>query len=334
MQLTVKCLENKTNNDGSLYGKFLLEPFDRGFGTTIGNSLRRILLSSIPGSAVTAVRIEGISHEFSSIPGIVEDAIDIMLNLKGLVVKSFSDQPQTLRIQAKGPTTVLAKDIQIPADVQIINQDWKIATLAKDGKLDMEIIVENSVGYVPADKQKNTNRPIDMIPVDAVFMPIRKVTYLIEVARTPEGLDYDRLILDIWSNGSIEPTVALGHAAGKLIEKMAPIAQFSGESISIPTVIEPAKVEEVVDQRKELSIEELELSVRAYNCLKRANINSLGQLLSLSYNELMNIKNFGKKSADEVLERLHAMGMHLADETPGAAYGPDSGNVEREAFTT
>ena len=329
-QISIKCLENKTNNDGSLYGKFLLEPFDRGFGTTIGNSLRRILLSSIPGSAVTAVRIEGMTHEFSSVPGVVEDVIDILLNLKGLVVKSFSDGPQTLRISAKGPMTVLAKDIQLPADVQAINPDWKIATLAKDGKLEIEIIVENSVGYLPADKQKS-QRPIDFIPVDAVFMPIRKVAYSTEPGRTPEGIEYDRLAIEIWSNGSIEPTVALGQAAAKLIEKMASIAQFSGESISIPTVVELPKVEEVVDQRKALSIEELELSVRAYNCLKRANINSLGELLSLSYNELMNIKNFGKKSADEVLERLHLMGLHLADET--IPQNIQQG-IESEAFST
>ncbi|MBI3590806.1 MAG: DNA-directed RNA polymerase subunit alpha [Candidatus Melainabacteria bacterium] len=332
-QITIKCLENKTNNDGSLYGKFLIEPFDRGFGTTIGNSLRRILLSSIPGSAITGARIEGITHEFTSIPGVVEDVIDIMLNLKGLVVKSFSDQPQTLRISAKGPTTVLAKDIQVPADIQIINPDWKIATISNNGKIDMEIFIENGVGYIPADKQKTQNRPIDMIPVDSVFMPIRKVAYSIETARTPESTDYDRLTIEIWSNGVIEPTVALGQASAKLIEKMAPVAQFSGESISIPTNVEPVKTEVIVDQRKSLSIEELELSVRAYNCLKRANINSLGELLSLSYNELMNIKNFGKKSADEVLERLHAMGMHLSDENMPLNYQEDTTNVESEAFT-
>lgn len=327
-QLSIKCLENKTNNDGSLYGKFLLEPFERGFGTTVGNSLRRILLSTIPGSAITAVRIEGITHEFSSIPGVAEDVIDLILNLKGLAVKSFSDQPQTLRISAKGPVTVLAKDIHVPADVQIINPDWKIATVAKDGKLDVEIIVENGVGYVPAEKQKS-QRPIDYTSVDAVFMPVRKVAYAIEAARTPDGVDYDRLIIDIYSNGSIEPTVALGHAAAKLIEQLAPVAQFSGEAISIPTAAEPqVKVEEAVDQRAQLSIEELELSVRAYNCLKRANINSLGELLSLSYNELMNIKNFGKKSADEVLERLHAIGLHLADETV-----PRNLPEEKEAFS-
>lgn len=321
--VTVKCLENKTNNDGSLYGKFLLEPFNRGFGTTIGNALRRILLSSIPGSAVTAVRIEGITHEFSAIPGVVEDVVDVMLNLKGLVPKSFSNEPQTLRVSAKGPSTIYAKDIQLPADVQIINQDWKIATLANDGKLDMEIYVENGVGYVPAEKHNVQNRPIDVIPVDSVFMPIKKVACNINSSRTPEGLEHDVLTIEIWSNGSIEPNVALGIAAKKLIEYLAPIAQSSGEAITIPQAIEPIKApkEEVVDQRTQLSIEELELSVRAYNCLKRANINTLGELLSLSYSELMNIKNFGKKSADEVLERLHAMGLHLADETIPVASG-------------
>ncbi len=332
-QITIKCLENKTNNDGSLYGKFLIEQFDRGFGTTSGNSLRRILLSGIPGSAVTGARVEGITHEFSSIPGVIEDTIDIMLNLKGLVVKSYSMEPQTLRISAKGPRTVFAKDIITPTDVQIINPDWKIATLSNDGKLEMEIIVENGVGYIQADKLKGQNRPIDMISVDAVFMPIRKVAYSIEPGKSAEGVDYDKLIIEIWSNGSIEPTVALGQAAAKLIEKMAPIAQFSGEAITIQAqAIEPIKHQEevAVDQRKALSIEELELSVRAYNCLKRANINSLGELLSLSYNELMNIKNFGKKSADEVLERLHAMGLHLADETIPAYIPPEV--LENEAF--
>ena len=329
-QLAIKCLENKTNNDGSLYGKFLLEPFDRGFGTTVGNSLRRILLSSITGSAVTAVKVEGVTHEFSAIPGVVEDVVDLLLNLKGLVVKSFSSGTQTLRLSAKGPMTILAKDIQIPADIQIVNPDWKIATLANDGKLELEIIVETGVGYTPADKQ-TAQRAIDVIPIDAVFMPIKKVTYYIEPARTIEGQDYDRLVIEIWSNGSIEPTNALGYAAAKLIEQLAPIAQFSGEAISIPTTVEVTKPqEEIVDQRSQLSIEELELSVRAYNCLKRANINSLGELLSLSYNELMNIKNFGKKSADEVLERLHAIGLHLADETIPAGI---SQGEEKEAFS-
>ena len=317
-QVTVKCLENKTNNDGSLYGKFMLEPFDRGFGTTIGNSLRRILLSSIPGSAVSAVRIEGVTHEFSSIPGVVEDVVDVMLNLKGLVVKSHSSQPQTLRLSSQGPGTVLAKDIQLPADVQIINQDWKIATLSKDGKLNAEITVENGVGYIAAEKQSTADRSIDVISIDAVFMPIRKVACSINTFRTPDGNEFDGLTIEIWSNGSIEPNTALGIAAKKLIGFLAPIAQQSGEAISLPqateTTIKVVK-EEVSDQRSALSIEELELSVRAYNCLKRANINSLGELLSLSYNELMNIKNFGKKSADEVLERLHAMGLHLIDET-------------------
>ncbi|OGI20476.1 MAG: DNA-directed RNA polymerase subunit alpha [Candidatus Melainabacteria bacterium RIFCSPHIGHO2_02_FULL_34_12] len=329
-QVTVKCLENKTNNDGSLYGKFLLEPFERGFGTTVGNSLRRVLLSSTPGSAVTAVRIEGITHEFSSVPGVVEDVIDILLNLKGLAVKSFSDQPQTLRISAKGPAIVLGKDLHLPADVQIVNPDWKIATLSNNGNLNMEIVVENGVGYIPADKQKS-QRPIDFIPVDAVFMPIKRVAYSIETARTPDGHEFDRLYIEIFSSGVIEPTVALGQAAANLIEKMATVAQFSGESISIPTTPEVPKVEEATDQRKTLSIEELELSVRAYNCLKRANINSLGELLSLSYNELMNIKNFGKKSADEVLERLHAMGLHLADEAMAANY--QEGGMESEVFS-
>jgi DNA-directed RNA polymerase subunit alpha len=329
-QISIKCLENKTNNDGSLYGKFQIEPFERGFGTTVGNSLRRVLLSSIKGSSVVAVRMEGVTHEFSSIPGVVEDVVDLMLNLKGLVVKSFSDAPQTLRISAKGPMTVFAKDIQVPADVQVINPDWKIATLSKDGKLEMEIHVENGVGYIPADKQK-TQRPVDVIPVDAVFMPIRQVAYKVETSRTPDGEQYDHLIIDIWSNGSIEPTVALGQGAAQLIEKFAPFAQFSGESISIPTVVEPIKHEEVIDERRSLSIEDLELSVRAYNCLKRANINTLGELLSLSYNELMNIKNFGRKSADEVLERLHTMGLHLADET--IPQGTQQG-MESEVFTT
>jgi len=331
-QVTIKCLENKTNNDGSLYGKFVIEPFDRGFGTTIGNSIRRVLLSSIPGSAVTAIRIQGITHEFSSIPGVMEDVIDVMLNLKGLVVKSFAKEPQTLKISAKGPSIVFAKDIQLPANVQVINPDWKIATLSADGKLEMEIIVENGVGYVLAEKQKAQNLPIDMIQVDSVFMPIRKVACVINTIRTPDEKDYDSLTIDVWSNGSIEPTVALGHAANKIIEKLAPIAQYSGEvlSIPVPEVVQKAPKEEVVDQRSTLSIEELELSVRAYNCLKRANINSLGELLSLSYNELMNIKNFGKKSADEVLERLHAMGLHLADETIPAELENES---ESEAFS-
>lgn len=307
--LRIKCLENKTGADGSIYGKFVIEPLEKGYGTTLGNALRRVLLSSLDGSAVSAVRIEGVTHEFTTVPGVVEDVIDVMLNLKGLVVKTFSADPQYLHLDLDRSGPVTGRDIMCPADATIINPDWQLCTLADGGRLRAEITVERGRGYVPADAHSHFKQAIDVLPIDAVFMPIRKVAYNVEPTRVGESTDFDKLTIELWSNGSIDATEAISQAARQIVEHLLPIAELSGKPM-VPAATQPQQQD---GKHSSISIEELELSVRAYNCLKRANINSLGELLKLSYDDLMNIKNFGKKSADEVIERLRQFGLTLAD---------------------
>lgn len=312
MELKIKNINTTTSSDGSQYGKFVVEPLERGYGATIGNALRRVLLSSLEGAAVTSVRIEGITHEYTSIPGVVEDVIDIMLNLKSVVVKTDSVEPQHLRLDATKPGPVLAGDIELPAGVKIVNPDCVICTLSQGGSIHADITVEVGKGYVAVDvlKEQKNGLPIDLLPIDAVFMPIKRVSYNVEPARVGESLDYDKLTLEIWSNGSIEVGAALSKASNLLIEHFSQIAGISGTPVQVkPEVEETAPVEEVVAPT--LSIEDLELSVRAYNCLKRASINSMSELLKKSEHDLLNIKNFGKKSSDEVIEKLHQMGLDL-----------------------
>ena len=290
----------------------MLEPLERGYGATIGNSLRRVLLSSLEGAAVTSVRIEGITHEYTSIPGVVEDVIDIMLNLKSVVVKTDSIEPQHLRLDATKPGPVLAGDIELPAGVKIVNPDCVICTLSEGGSIHADITVEVGKGYVTTDvlKEQKNGLPIDLLPIDAVFMPIRRVSYNVEPARVGESLDFDKLTLEIWSNGSIEVGAALSKASNLLIEHFSQIAGISGTPVQAkPEIIEVQ--EEAVETTPSLTIEDLELSVRAYNCLKRASINSMSELLKKSEHDLLNIKNFGKKSSDEVIEKLHQMGLDL-----------------------
>ena len=312
MELKIKNINTATYSDGSQYGKFVIEPLERGYGATIGNALRRVLLSSLEGAAVTSVRIEGITHEYTSIPGVVEDVIDIMLNLKSVVVKTDSVEPQHLRLDATKPGPVLAGDIELPAGVKIVNPDCVICTLSQGGSIHADITVEVGKGYVAVDvlKEQKNGLPIDLLPIDAVFMPIKRVSYNVEPARVGESLDFDKLTLEIWSNGSIEVGAALSKASNLLIEHFSQIAGISGTPVQIKQEVEEvAVVEEVVAPT--LSIEDLELSVRAYNCLKRASINSMTELLKKSEHDLLNIKNFGKKSSDEVIEKLHQMGLDL-----------------------
>jgi len=307
--LKIKCLENKTGADGSIYGKFVIEPLERGYGTTLGNSMRRVLLSSLDGAAVTAVRVEGVTHEFTTIPGVVEDVVDVMLNLKGLVVKSYSNEPQYLRIDVSRAGPITGHDIVCPPDVTIINPDWQLCTLSEEGRVRAEITVERGRGYVAADSHSHFKQAIDVLPIDGVFMPVRRVSYNVEGTRVGESTDFDKLTMEIWTNGSLDATEAISQASRQLIEHLVPIAELSGKPV-VPVAQAPAPTD---SKHSSISIEELELSVRAYNCLKRANINSLGELLKLSYDDLMNIKNFGKKSADEVIERLRSFGLTLAD---------------------
>lgn len=313
MELKIKTVNTTTSSDGSQFGKFVIEPLEKGFGTTIGNSLRRVLLSSLEGTAVTSARIEGITHEYTAIPGILEDVIDVMLNLKGLVVKTDSNEAQHLRIDMDKAGPVLASDIQLPSGVKVVNPDWLICTIADGGSFHADIIVESGKGYVANDVPRDSkdDAAIDMLPIDATFMPIKRVSYNVEPTRVGDVIDYDKLILEIWSNGSIDVTRALSQSAQLLIDHFMQIAAASGQP---PVVALPQVQEEVVieEETPSISIEELELSVRAYNCLKRASINSMAELLKKSENDLLNIKNFGKKSSDEVIERLSHFGLDLA----------------------
>ena len=305
-------------SDGSQYGKFTIEPLERGFGTTIGNALRRVLLSSLEGTAVTSCRIEGITHEYTAIPGVVEDVIDVMLNLKGLAVKTDSKEPQHLRIDVDKPGAVLAGDIQLPAGVKVVNPDWLICTIAEGGSFHADIIVETGKGYVANDVPRNnkSGASIDMLPIDATFMPIKRVSYEVENTRVGDSIDFDKLTLEIWSNGTIDVTTALTQASELLIEHFVQIAGISGKTIQTREVEEivsdATEVVEVSSDEPSITIDELELSVRAYNCLKRASINSMAELLKKSEHDLLNIKNFGKKSSDEVIERLRHFGLDLA----------------------
>ncbi len=322
MELKIKCVNTTTSSDGSQYGQFVIEPLERGFGTTIGNALRRVLLSSLEGAAVTSVRIEGITHEYTAIPGIVEDVIDIMLNLKGLVVKTDSKEAQHLRLDIDKPGPVLGADLQLPAGVKVVNPDWLICTVAEGGSIHADIVVETGKGYITTDVLKGNQGqlPIDMLPIDATFMPIKRVSYNVEHTRVGDVTDFDKLSLEIWSNGSIDVTNALSQAANILIEHFMQIAAITGQPVvpQIPTIIE--EEEEVDNSTPTISIEDLELSVRAYNCLKRASINSMAELLKKSEHDLLNIKNFGKKSSDEVIEKLHQFGLDLMPNPEGVEY--------------
>ncbi|MCD8378296.1 MAG: DNA-directed RNA polymerase subunit alpha [Candidatus Gastranaerophilales bacterium] len=320
MELEIKTVNTATSSDGSQYGKYVISPLERGFGITIGNSLRRVLLSSLEGTAVTAARIEGITHEYTAIPGVLEDVVDVLLNFKGLAIKTDSKEAQTLRIDIDKPGPVLASDIQLPAGVKIVNPDWLICTIAEGGSFHAEITVETGKGYVPNDVPRNKEGvAIDMLPIDATFMPVKRVKYDVENTRVGGSIDFDKLTIEIWSNGTVDVTTALTQAANLLIEHFVQIASISGQAPVLTSyekapsdmIIEDV-VEEVSEEEPSISIEELDLSVRAYNCLKRASINSMAELLKKSEHDLLIIKNFGKKSADEVIEKLHEHGLDLA----------------------
>jgi DNA-directed RNA polymerase subunit alpha len=291
--------------------KFAIEPLQPGFGYTLGNALRRTLLSSIPGAAISSVRIDGVLHEFSTIPKVTEDVTDIILNLKQLVIRSEVDEPVSAYLKAKGPADVTAGDIQPPAGVEILNPDLHLATLARGANLELELLVQRGVGYVPAERNKNPRDPIGVIPVDSIFSPVRRVTYTVENTRVEQMTDRDRLILDVETNGSLTPRKALASAGATLQN----LVELFGEL----EVSEGIKVREAQDQQQltgdlALTIEELNLSVRSYNCLKREGINTVGELVQKSEAELMDIRNFGQKSIDEVKAKLDELGLTLREE--------------------
>jgi len=289
------------------YGKFVVEPLERGFGVTLGNALRRVLLSSIPGAAVTSVKIENVLHEFSTIPGVVEDVTQVILNLKELSFKLHSDKPKLLRFDVRGKKDVLAGDLQPDAEVEVLNPDLHIASLdGKNAHLAMELVVERGKGYVQAERHRKSEHVIGVIPVDSVFSPIQKVNYVVEDTRVGHATDYDRLVLEVWTDGSIRPEEALQESARLLIDSFR---LFVGTAAGAEVVIGPQ-----VDETNKIAampVEELDLSVRPYNCLKRAGINTVGDLLQRTEEEVVNVKNFGRKSLDEVKEKLAALGLEL-----------------------
>ncbi|MFN2461022.1 MAG: DNA-directed RNA polymerase subunit alpha [Candidatus Velthaea sp.] len=285
------------------YAKFIIEPLERGFGITLGNALRRVLLSTIPGAAVTYVKIDGVLHEFSTIPGVTEDTTDLLLNLKGLPLKLDSDDPKVLSLSVQGPKEVTAGDIAPDSDVEILDPDYHIATLTtKASKLQMEIGVEKHRGYVTADKQRNIEHMIGLIPMDSIFSPIRKVNFSVDDTRVGQVVDFDRLTIEIETNGSITPDDALSQAAEILQDQLALFTNFSTEEKPVQTA--PASEWDV-------PVETLNLSVRSFNCLKRAGISKVSELLDMSEDEIIKMRNFGKKSLDEIKQVLEERGLSL-----------------------
>lgn len=305
-KLKIQCIEMV--NDKT-YGKFVVEPLERGYGITLGNSLRRVLLSSLPGAAVTAVKIDGVLHEFSTIPGVVEDTTDIILQLKGLSVKMHSDEPKQIYIEVDGPADVTGEDIKGDPDVEILNPEHHIATLDDSGHIFMEITVEKGRGYQSAEKNKKEEHVIGVIPVDSLFSPVTKVNYQVEDTRVGQQTDFDKLTLEVWTDGTIAPDEAISSSA-KIINEYLKLFIGLTETIADEvTMVE--KEEEKKDKLLELTIEELDLSVRSYNCLKRAGINTAQELIQRTEEDMMKVRNLGRKSLEEVEEKLTELGLSL-----------------------
>ncbi|MDB9495207.1 DNA-directed RNA polymerase subunit alpha [Spirulina major CS-329] len=308
IQFQIECVESKTHKNQSQYSKFVLEPLERGQGITVGNALRRVLLANLEGAAATAVRIAGVSHEFATISGVREDVLEILLNMKEVVFQSFATGPQIGRLVATGPDTVTAGQFDLPSEVQVVDKNQYVATLAEGARLEMEFRIERGKGYQSVDRSRDEATALDFMQIDAVFMPVSKVNYVVEDALVDGSMSKDRLILDIWTNGSIKPEEALSQAAGIVVELFNPLKDLTLEAIQ-------EDQQEDEDPTSQIPIEELQLSVRAYNCLKRAQINTVADLLDYSQEDLLEIKNFGQKSAEEVIEALQQrLGITLPQE--------------------
>ncbi len=291
------------------YGKFVLEPLERGFGITMGNSMRRVLLSSLPGVAVTSVKVDGALHEFTTLPGVKEDLVEIILNLKELALVMSGDEPKIITINAQGPGRVTAGDIIVDADVEIKNPEHHIATLNNDARLFMEITIEKGRGYVPAERNKHAGQPIGIIPVDSIFTPIRRVNYNVENTRVGQVTDYDKLTLEVWTNGTIKPDEATSLAAKILVEHLTLFINLTDHVNDVEIMVE--KEEDKKEKVLEMTIEELDLSVRSYNCLKRAGINTVQELTQKTEEEMMKVRNLGKKSLEEVQQKLAVLNLSL-----------------------
>ena len=294
------------------YGKFVVEPLERGFGTTLGNSLRRVLLTSIPGTGLVYVQIDGVLHEFSTVPGVREDVTKIILNLKKLELKSLSDEQNVIELDIEGPATVTADDLKVDADVQVLNPDQYICTIAEGGHLHMELAVKNGRGYVAASDNKSDDMPIGVIPVDSLFSPIKKVNYQVESTRVGKRDDFDKLTFEIWTDGSIKPNDALSFAAKILVEHFKVFESADADTKFSEVMVE--KEDDKKEKKLEMTIEELDLSVRSYNCLKRAGINTLQELTDKTESDMMRVRNLGRKSLEEVKNKLTDLGLSLRQE--------------------
>lgn len=302
-------------SEDNRYGKFIWEPLERGYGITLGNSLRRVLLSSLTGAAVTSVKIDGVLHEFSTIPGVREDVTDIILNLKELCLKLHSEEPKVIRVDFEGEGEVRASDIIADPDVEILNQDLHIATVAQGGSLKMELNVERGRGYVPADRNKKADHVIGVIPIDSIFSPVVKVNYTVTDTRVGNVTDYDKLTLEVWTDGSIRPEEAVSKAAGIMVAHLKLFQNMAGTPADQDDMdghfSEPA--EDSGSKILEMNIEDLDLSVRSYNCLKRAGINTVNELVQKSEEDMMKVRNLGRKSLEEVKKKLEELGLSLAE---------------------
>lgn len=302
-------------SEDNRYGKFVCEPLERGYGTTLGNSLRRILLSSLEGAAITSIKIDGVLHEFATIPGVRDDVTNIILNLKELCLKTHDEEPHTIRIDVTGEKEVTAADILCDSNVEILNKDLHIATLDESGSLSMEMMVERGRGYVPADKNKKPDQVIGVIPIDSIFSPIERVNYTVTDTRVGNVTDYDKLTLEIWTDGSIKPEDAVSKAASILITHLR-LFQNMGGAVEDEITEEDIFVPEAEDNNPkamDMTIEDLDLSVRSYNCLKRAEINTVADLTQKSEEDMMKVRNLGRKSLEEVKKKLEELGWKLAD---------------------
>jgi len=303
----IECVESLEDNT---YGKFVVEPLERGYGITLGNSLRRILLSSLPGVSVTSIKIDGVLHEFSTVPGVIEDVTEIILNIKNLSMKLHSDGPKIIYIDAEGEGPITAGDIKADSDVEILNPDLHICTLNGDSRFYMEMVINKGRGYVPAEKNKQPGQPIGIIPVDSIYTPVRRVNYTVENTRVGQVTDYDKLTLEVWTNGSLKPDEAISLGAKIMSEHLNLFIDLSDQAKHTEIMVE--KEETKKEKVLEMTIEELDLSVRSYNCLKRAGINTVEDLISRTEEDMMKVRNLGRKSLEEVLQKLHALGLSLA----------------------
>lgn len=296
-------------SEDETYGKFIVEPLERGYGITLGNAMRRIMLSSLPGAAVSSIKIDGVLHEFSTIPGVKEDVVEIILNLKELAVKSYTTETKIARIEANGPCIVTGGDIKTDGDVEIVNPELHIATLEQNAKLNMELTITPGRGYATAEKNKRPDQPIGIIPIDSIYTPVRRVNFSVDNTRVGQITDYDRLTIEVWTNGTIKPDEAISYAAKIMIEQLNLFVGLT-EKIDEVEIVEE-KEEDKRDKVLDMTIEELDLSVRSYNCLKRAGINTVEDLTQRTEEDMMKVRNLGKKSLEEVQQKLALLGLSL-----------------------